>query len=149
MFFDWVSQMAKAPTAIIVTSVTMKGGMPRRATTKPLKRPMRAADGEHGGDGDGGRPGLRGEQAALLGEEACPRSGVASSTWAGAAVAISIAPTTLVRPMTAPWLRSMPAMVRTKVWPIATTRSGQMLDSRLVRLRGVESVGRKGTRTRK
>ena len=35
----------------------------------------------------------------------------------------------------------MPAMMRTSVWPIATTRSGQTLDSRLVMLYGEATLG--------
>ena len=148
MLLDWVSQMAKAPTAIMVTRVTMKGGMPRRATARPLKRPIRAATASIAVMATAVAHGLVASQPPCSVRKV-PQIGALASTWAGAAVAISMAATTLVTPITAPWLRSMPAMVRTKVWPTATTRSGHMLDMRFVRFPGVESVGRKGTRTRK
>ena len=148
MLFDWVSQMAKAPTAIMVTRVTMKGGIARRATERPLKRPISAATASIAAMASGVAQGLAASHPPCS-VRRLPQIGAFASTCAGAAVAISIAATTLVRPMTAPWLRSMPAMVSTKVWPTATTSSGHMFDIRLVRLPGVDSVGRNGTRTRK
>ena len=148
MLFDWVSQIAKAPTAIMVTRVTMKGGMPRRATAAPLQAPMTAATASMAAMATGVAQGLAASQPPCSVRK-LPQIGALASTCAGAAVAISIAATTLVRPMTAPWLRSMPAIVSTKVWPTATTSSGHMFDIRFVRFPGVDSVGRKGTRTRK
>jgi hypothetical protein len=42
IFSLWVSQIAKAPTVIIDTKVTMKGGIDSQATSAPLIRPTRA-----------------------------------------------------------------------------------------------------------
>ena len=56
---------------------------------------------------------------------------------------MTTAPATLAKPMMAPWLRSMPAMMMTKVWPIATAKSGQTLESWLLMLRAVTRSGKK------
>ena len=55
--------------------------------------------------------------------------------------AMKAAPTTLESETTAPCERSMPAMMSTKVCPTAITSSGHMLESRLLMLRGVATVG--------
>ena len=148
MLLDWVSQIAKAPTAIMVTSVTMKGGICSLAMARPLPRPISAAAASIARM-PSGTP-----QAWPASQPPCsvrrlPQIGALERTVAGAAVASSMATMTLVSPATAPWLRSMPAMVSTKVWPTATTSSGHMFDIRFEMLPGVESVGRNGTRRRK
>ena len=60
-----------------------------------------------------------------------PMSGLRRKTMGFADSAMKAAPTTLVRETTAPWLRSMPAMMSTNVCPTARTSSGHMFDSRL------------------
>ena len=62
---------------------------------------------------------------------------------------MTTAPATLTKPMMAPWLRSMPAMMMTKVWPTATASSGQTLESWLLMFRGVTRSGKKTAIDRK
>jgi hypothetical protein len=54
---------------------------------------------------------------------------------------MTTAPSTLTNPMTAPCDRSMPPMMMTNVWPMATASSGQTLESWLLRLRGAGEIG--------
>ena len=71
-----------------------------------------------------------------------PQSGLSPSRFGSAPVAITTAPATLANPMIAPWLRSIPMMMMTKVWPIATANSGQTLESWLLMLRAVTRSGK-------
>ena len=134
MLFDWVSQIAKAPTAIMVTRVTMNGGIASCATARPLKRPTSAAIASIAAMATGVAHGLAARRPPCS-VRSVPQIGAVESTAAGAVVAATIAAATLVRPMTAPWLRSMPAMVSTKVWPTATTSSGHMFDMQVGQVR--------------
>ena len=71
-----------------------------------------------------------------------PQSGLPPSSSLSAEPAITTAPATLASPMVAPSDRSMPAMMMTKVWPMATASSGQTLESWLEMLRGSASAGK-------
>ena len=73
---------------------------------------------------------------------AVPQSGLPPSSSLSAEPAITTAPATLASPMVAPSDRSMPAMMMTKVWPMATASSGQTLESWLEMLRGSARAGK-------
>ena len=73
---------------------------------------------------------------APFSKSSTPQSGLFSKMMGLADWAMKAAPMTLVSEMTAPCERSMPAMMSTNVCPMATTKSGHMLESRLVMLYG-------------
>ncbi len=102
-----------------------------------MRLPTASIDGHAGGD----RAGCRARMPPLS-SSSVPQSGLPPRRFGSAAVAMTTAPATLAKPMIAPWLRSIPMMMMTKVWPIATAKSGQTLESWLLMLRAVTRSGK-------
>ena len=140
MFSDLASRMARAAKNIDVTSVTMKGGMRAKATAAPLKAPMSTPTSSMAPMATG-MPSTESCRMAPFSKSRTPQSGLFSKMMGLADWAMKAAPMTLVSEMTAPCERSMPAMMRTKVCPMATTKSGHMLESRLLMLYGEAILG--------
>ena len=79
------------------------------------------------------RSGWSASSPPCLGRSGCPRAGCRRAAACRRRVVMTTAPATLAKPMVAPSDRSMPAMMMTKVCPIATASSGQTLESWLLR----------------
>ena len=145
MFSDLASRMAKAAKNIDVTSVTMKGGMRAKATAAPLKAPMSTPTNSIAPTATG-IPSTESCKRAPFSKSSTFQRGLFSKMMGLADLAMKAAPMTLVSEMTAPCERSMPAMMSTNVCPMATTKRGHMLESRLVRLYGGKRCGARSGR---
>jgi hypothetical protein len=62
---------------------------------------------------------------------------------------MAIAPTTLVKAIVEQTERSMPPVIRTTVWPVATMRSGRRVARMFLRFSEEANLGVMGSRARK
>ena len=101
-----MNQIAAPEKNIIVVSVTMKAGMPKRVMQAPFRTPISPPTARKArtpaGTVTSGRRRPAGRRSLVM----------------------TTAPTTLAMARIEGAERSMPATIRTKVWPMATTRSG-------------------------
>ena len=109
MFCDWVSQIAADEKSISDTSVTMKAGILKRAMKIAVEEAdqacrRRASPTIAAGD----RIGVAGEEPAGLAEQRSPRAGCRRGGSGRRPVDMIAAPTTLTKPMIAPWLKVDP-----------------------------------------
>ena len=141
-FCDCVSQTAVDENSISAISVTMKAGMRMREMSMPLMKPISvpAASMTITATATAEPLPARTPPPSSI---RYPHSGLPPSSAGSTAVVMTTAPSTLTNPMMAPCDRSMPPMMMTKVWPIATASSGQTLESWLLRLRGLARSGKK------
>ncbi len=121
--------MEKPLKNIRVVNVTINGGMENNATARPLRRPMAAP-------------------IAIMAQRA---TGTAQKLPASKPVSpfMISAPVTLLRAMTDVTDRSIPAAIKTNVWPMATIDRGYRLDRIFFILADDASLGSKGHTARK